>query len=217
MSTDESINAFKKKYGDCKQWTPDNIEKIIKEGNEMGVNLDFILNRALNRKASKEVIAKIIYVSKRYPREQNAMKIGVASHMQFKSFESILSTSADIRFQPFIIASIIQDGKVVNSGDNRIIAQGAIKAAAVKPDAIDLYGNIIQENFSFLDVNDIIRAALQSTKGMKFILSTIVPKIIKGDNFALHVMQVLCAEPNGSPARLVANDLRLNYRINCIF
>ena len=118
MSTDESINAFKKKYGDCKQWTPDNIEKIIKEGNEMGVNLDFILNRALNRKASKEVIAKIIYVSKRYPREQNAMKIGVASHMQFKSFESILSTSADIRFQPFIIASIIQDGKVVNSGDN---------------------------------------------------------------------------------------------------
>lgn len=217
MTTEQNIISFKNRYGDTKQWTTDSIDRIIKEAVEAKVGIGYVLNRAIEKSLSSEIIAKILSSVKKYPSAENEIKSAMSSFFQEKSCNEILIDSIDPKFQPFILSSTIQRNKSVDKDEDKVaVAQGAIKAAAFNSDCIDEYGTLIQENLLKLDIDDIVRAAISSSKVMKFILSTIVPMIINKESFAFTVMQVLCADPTASPARLVAEDLKNKYKINCL-
>ena len=212
MSTD----VLRKRYGDPKHWQKEDINEIVEFAKQIGINAQNVLSRALSRGSSKEVICAIILAVRKNQGELTQLKLATSSMVQSRAIENIITQNITPDFHPYILTQMILEGKQIPQETKpNIVAKAALKAIILKPEYMEYYKEVISDFFNDCDFDDSVKVALGSDEGMKFILSTIVPKILKDDPFAISLLQRIASDPKGQPARLVGNDLRLKCGISC--
>ena len=211
-----SYDVIKKKFGDAKYWSIDNIKEIMNFSDKIGYNQKDLLSKALQRGSSKEVICHIILSSRNNISELNKMKMETSSFMQKKAVENIIVKEINNDFHPFLLSTMILEGKQIPQETKpERVAKAAMKAIILKPEIIPAFQELIEDFFGECDPDDIVKAALASDEGMTFILSTLVPHILQEDPTAISILQKIAADPKGKPALLVGSDIRVKCGINC--
>ena len=214
-----SYDYIKKRFKDANKWNVENINDIIQCANGIGYPKKDLLNKAITRGSSKEVICQIILSSANDINELNQMKKESSSIMQKKAVEKIIIdelNTGNADFQPYILSTMILEGKQISQEIKpEVVANAAMKAIIYKPEIIPAFQELIEDFFGECDSDDIVKAALASDDGMKFILSTLVPRIMQNDPLAISILQRIAADPRGKPAYIVGSDISLKCGIKC--
>jgi hypothetical protein len=140
----------------------------------------------------------------------------IAEAIESAAEKNLVCSACPSGFFPAIIACRLIKGQTLSEVSKFERAQGAILAIVEKPNLVDNEWGVISDCFWELRTEDVVRAALASTKVMAFVLSKIKEGI--SDNMkGCEILERLISLEKGRDARDVACLLQAKLGIEFLF
>lgn len=178
---------------------------------------ELMLGMALRKHVSRDVlIAAYQTFVQTVPDGRERAKRVIAEHIRKNANGNVLEAKASDAFLPYVVASEMLDNDDISMKISEVeLAKAAIIAVRKAPAMLDTVKEIILRNFACLDLECIVRAALESEEIMKMVLSKLVIMIVKneGRQFGIEILQKLTAFPKGKPAVIVAKAIQEKHGI----
>lgn len=194
--------------------------KFIRPPENAKILPEFLLKYALsilNDQKDRQILGMIIRAFvKNIPNGREKAKTIISNHIRSKATTNVIYASTSHDFSPYIVASqILNNEQVPNSILENQIAHSALIATQEQPKLLNQYGNLISKYILEMPIDEIVKTAVASNEGMKFILSTIVPHIINKNTKAYEIIQKLSVSSCPLPAQIVARELKTKKGIEC--